>query len=213
MIFSAQELLSHAADALLAAHGLSTPVGKWRVRQLAGLPPAAEKCLPGRSDPLSLRDQYVTLHRAPPDLDDAGAVHRHALQIAHFARRALLFAECELFSPARRRLPSFDEPAPVPGSLLPHLDLDVTLRGHELQIYRLQGSGEVISLSPEGAALLCLFDSRTSEQAAAALAEPLFGVGQGGAAIQELRALVAHAQLAARPLIDEGALSRLLGRI
>ena len=213
MVFTSQELLSHGVDGVLAALGQTNPNGKWRVRQLADVPIDAQPCFPGRPFERHLRDEYVRLHRAP-DLYEVKAVHAHALEATSFTRRMLLFAERKLVSPRAPALPHFQDHAvrSVDGTSLPHLDLDVTIRGDSLEILRLQGSGEVISLSPESAALLCLFDGQTSMGEAVASADVYYGEGQGKDVIQDLIAFVDKLQLCARPMIDMGALSLLLGR-
>jgi hypothetical protein len=213
LAFTAQDLLSHAIDGLLAAFGRTNPNGKWRVRLLAELPDGGFARLPGRPLGRSLRDEYVALHRAP-DLEDVGAVHAHALGAVAFARRALAFAERTLVRPDAAPLPILggrDGEGPH-QPVLPHLDLDVTLRGDSLELLRLQGNGEVMSLSPESAVLLCLFDGHTSVSSAVASADHLFGEGKGAEVVGDLLALVEALKLAARPMLDVAVLARLLGR-
>lgn len=211
MIFTAQELLEHAADAVLAGHGNTNPNGKWRVRQLSELPLGCEKRLPGRPLERSLRDEYVALHRAP-EVDDAQAVYRHASGSVDFVRRALLFSEREILRPEAPKLPTLGSLPRRAKPALPQLDFDITVKGDTLEIYRLQGSGEVFLLSPSTTALLCLFDGLTSVTSARMSAGLLFGRAKGAEIIRDLHASVTNAGFVASPFIDETAVSRLLRR-
>lgn len=213
MLFTAQEVLAHAVDAILAGHQETNPNGKWRVRQLGNLSDGLESTLLGRPIGRSLRDHFLSLHRAP-ERDDSESVHAHALRIVAFARQAFFWVERRLVAPRTAPPPTIEDQlaSEAGGRRLPHLDLDVTIRGDTLELFRLHGSGEVITLSCDSAALLCLFDGETSEANAIRIANRLCGEGQGIEVVSQLRGLVADTGLAASPLLDQQMLERLLGR-
>ena len=211
--FMAQELLSHAADAILAGHLKTNPTGKWRVRQLFDISKGVEISLPGRLIDCSLGEHFLRLHRAPKQ-DDTEAAHQHALRIASFTRRAFFWAEGRLLRPSAASIARRgNSPAPGRGDqVLPHLDLDVTLRGDLLELYRLQGSGQIFPLRADSAELLCLFDGETTLRHAVHSGDQVGGAGQGFEMVAQLLALVSHHELAAKPMHDVSMLEQLLGR-
>lgn len=213
MVYVAQELLAHAADALLAAHLETNPNGKWRIRQLAELPDMTERWLPGRPINQPLREYYANLHRAP-DTDCIDDAHQHALRIVAFSRRAFLWAEQRLTSYEGPLFPVVkDWPVAVGGNkFLPHLDLDVAVRSYEvIELLRLHGSGDIIVLSANTAFLICLFDGQTTLGEAECVARSLGSREDGSEAISQVQALIRYAGLLAEPMLDERILKRLIG--
>jgi hypothetical protein len=214
LILAAQDLLGHTVDALLAAHGDTNPNGKWRMRNLAALPADWEKELPGRSSGLSAQDLVLLLNRAPAT-DDVLAVLAHALRITHVSRRVFGWAEARLLSDRPPLLRSCELRARnADGPRLPHLDLDVAIRfqAERFALMRINGSGQVFRLSAEEYSLLSLFDGETSIAQAASHARKLWprAAHRPERRVEQMMALIRHAELGARPMIDEIALSKIL---
>lgn len=213
MLFAAQELLGHVMDALLAAYQHTNPSCQWRARLLTNLPSEWESELPGRPTGLSPREQYLSLHRAPTALT-ASVILDHALRIVAFLRRLLPSAEYRLLSPS---LPSLLPAQSIKSESdwpLPHLDLDVTVRYRQdrFELLRLNGPGQIFTLSPREYSLLCLFDGETPRAYAVNYAERLWGVGRGSALVEEMLALVRYGKFEAQPFIDEHILNSILRR-
>jgi hypothetical protein len=172
MLLSAQEVLGHAVDALLAGSGFANPDAKWRVRYLSRLPPDWERRLPGRGSALPAVDRYLALNRLPATTDPA-AVLGHVQRVVAFSRSVFVWAERALLGdPGEPEFPGLFRPVPPGGggSSLPALDLDVDLRFVEdhFEIFRLNDDGPAYEVSDAACAALCLFDGQTLDQELAA---------------------------------------------
>ena len=195
MVFTAQHLLDHAADALLAGHGVTNPSWKWRLRFLGQLPSGWERELPGRPSGVAARDRYMSLHRAPEAIN-AQSVFEHAHRIAAFARRVLAWADwrlCEEGPTPFRAIESNGDRPPFP-----RLDFEVVARYRDgyFEVMRLNGNGQVFRLLPEELSILSRFDGETPRH--------------DGEEADRMMALVRHAGLEARGIIDEEALRAIL---
>ena len=214
MVFAAQALLEHTADALLAGHLDSNPSRKWRIRSLARLAPDWERSLAGVPAEKSASDLFWSLHRAPQAADDIGAALTHSLEIVALSRRIFPWAE--------RRL--LDRVAPPPlalevggtgtGRALPYLDLDVVVRyddGRYVLMRPNAPGGRAFILSAEMYSVLCLFDGKTREETAFAHAERLCG-RDDPQIVDDVRELVRYGGFELRETVDERALAAVLGR-
>jgi len=211
MLFASQELLGHTVDALLAGHHYPNFMAKWRVRQLMDLPSQWELELPGRPFEISAMDVYLSLHSAPQTLSPS-AIFNHAQRIVAFSRRVLPWAEYRLLGPNSIPLNAASTGHTMTGQPLPHLDLDVAIRyrNGSFELFRLQGKGEIFSLSEKEYSLLCLFDGETSRDYAIREAERLVDKDTGSDLIEALMALVQHGELEGKSFLNESALREIL---
>ena len=211
LLFCAQELLGHTVDALLAAHKYTNPHWKWRIRQLSDLPSEWDVELPGRRTGVSARDLYLKLHSTPrsTSLSD---ILSHALRIVAFSRRVFPWATYRLLSPSLPPLQAAHSDHTATGVPLPNLDVDVIVRyrDEKFELLRLQGEGEIFSLSPKEYSLLCLFDGETPKEYAISEAETLSNKKVGREFLQQMLALVRHGDFEARSGFDQQALSTIL---
>ena len=170
LVYSAQDLLGHAVDGLLAAFGLTNPTPKWRSRLLERLPPDWESRLLVRRSGLRPDDLVWRLLRAPAEATAAAALD-HACRIVTFARAAFLWAEESLVhigSGRDRRYVWPDEPTSG-GQPLPFLDLDVDFvrTAEGVAVGRLNEFGETRHMTRDDFAVMLLFDNRTTAGEAA----------------------------------------------
>jgi hypothetical protein len=200
MLFLAQQVLGYAIDCLLAAHGLTNPSPRWRVRLLHRLPSDWESVLPGRHHGLSAADRYLTLSQTPATLD-ANSVYAYALRALSFSRVVVPWAEWRLRS---------DTPCTSPmsylgvqhevhgGSRLPCLALDVQIRhdGGRFLLSRIDAPRLLLPISATLASILSLHDGETLstavDQVIATSGEPSIRRG-------DVEALLDHWQLVAPP--------------
>lgn len=211
MLFAAQELLGHVMDALLVMYQYTNPSWQWRVRLLSNLPVEWESGLPGRPTGLSPRELYLSLHQAPT-AHTPTAFLDHALRIVAFSRRLLPSAEYRLLNSFLTMLPPAQLSKSENDGPLPRLDLDVVLRYKQsgFELLRLNGTGQVFTLSAREYCLLCLFDGETSRAYAVNYAESLWGERRGIDLVEEMLALVRYGEFEARPFIDEYTLNTIL---
>lgn len=210
LLFAAGELLGHTIDALLAAHGYTNHISKWRARQLMQLPHDWETLMPGRRTGLSALDRYLSLYRTPTELARR-EVFAYALRIAAFARVVVPWAECRLLGQTMPALPSMTTSARPDGIRLPHLDLNVAVLrdGDRFLLLRLN-AGRAVEISHEMWALLCLFDGATPAALAKKYAGELLGKRKGPHVFDEVTALVRHAELQAVDILDNPPIRRVL---
>jgi hypothetical protein len=188
LTFSAQDLLGHALDGLLAAYEMTSPAVKWRSRLARLVPPNWEDQLSIQPTGRSLLERYWELHRAPATINIKACL-RHALRITSFARSAFDWAERRLNDPdlpAARddRRKSRPESLGSTGSW-PYLELDVDFaRSRDgVRIARLNEFGEALELTPaEFHWLLLLAGSSAATGASQARKPPALAADQVGMA-------------------------------
>lgn len=168
LVFSSQELLWHATDALLACHGLTNPMPKWRSRLLERLPDEWEDSLVVRPTGLSANELVWRLARAP-EKPTAALALSHAFRIATFARTVFAWAELRALEGSTGenvgiRWPKARSPRPSRDPPLPFLDFDVDFRHREggVDVGRLNEFGETVVVSPIEFAFVLLFDGTTT---------------------------------------------------
>lgn len=205
LFFAAQDLLGQAADALVAAYGLTNPVGKWRSRLLGMLPQDWESRLMVRPTGLSALDRVWQLHRAPSEPDERSVLPQ-AFAIATFSRAAFAWAESALLGwrpGAATATGSWHQAVPQRESpALPLLDFDVDFAptSDGAVLARLNEFGDTLELSSLDFSTALLFDGETSEsEAADALHDG------DDAAVARLVATVREAGLCARAEVREPA--------
>ncbi len=92
LAFAAMQLMGNAIDVIVAAHGMTNPLVKWRSRLLASLPDDAGP-IADMHDGVSVSDRVWDLVRFPHECDDR-SVSLFAHRIVGFARAAFAWAEC-----------------------------------------------------------------------------------------------------------------------
>jgi hypothetical protein len=198
-------------SALLAGHNYSNPRLKWRVRQLSELPSEWESQLPGPSI-WNVCQRFLLGASCGATDCQPDAILSHALRIVAFSRRVLPWAQHRLLSPSSPPLCSFHGNDLATGRPLPHFDLDVAVRYQDgkFELLRLQGQGDIFSLSQEEYSLLCLFDGEAPQDYAFWPADTPCNPELGSELVQEMVALVRHGELEARAFMDEQTLSAIL---
>lgn len=174
LVYTAQDLLGHAVDALTAAHGLTNPNPKWRSRLLDALPDDWEASLGIRPSGETAAERVWRLHRAPEQPEQPAALE-HALRITAFARAVFVWAERRLV----RGQPASGSPLSWPvlerhpsDTPLPYLDLEVDFLLEEGggQVARLNSFGTPLRLSADEFALALQLDGTlTAREAEAAV--------------------------------------------
>ncbi len=175
LVFSAQDLLGHAVDGLLAGYRLTNPTPKWRRRLLDLLPADWESRLVMRPCGLTPSELMWRLHRTPAEASGPAALE-YACKIATFARSVFLWAEETLIHGGRevaRRYEWSEPSAPRAAPALPFLDIDVDFMRTEsgIAVGRLNDLGDTLHLSFGEFALMMLFDNVTTAQEAARMTE------------------------------------------
>jgi hypothetical protein len=170
MLFSAQELLGHAVDALTAGHHFTNPTPKWRSRILEALPSDWEQQLAVRPTGLSAAQLVWKLHRAP-ERPDRSLVLAHSFRIGAFARATFAWAERQLRSErveTKERVAWPSVGREVHDTTLPYLDLDVdySIEDGRVSLGRLNEFDDPIEISIEEFLALLLFDGVTTEREA-----------------------------------------------
>jgi hypothetical protein len=189
LVLAAQDLLGHAADALVAGYYFTNPTSKWRIRILADLPPDWEYCLNIRPTGTTATQRFWQLHRAPEQPEKRPALE-HSFRIATFSRAVFRWAE-------RRLLQGTTEPAilgnwprkeaAMKDIALPYLDLDVDFCDQDgrIGVARLNEFDDPIWLSAREFAVALLFDGATTAgEADAVLCESRSDKCESGFAIQ-----------------------------
>ena len=171
LVYSAQDLLGHAIDGLLAGFGVTNPTPKWRSRLLDRLPADWESRLVMRPSGLKPSDLVWRLHRAPAAATAVASLE-HACRIATFARAAFLWAEEVLVysgSGTDRRHVWPERAASDGEPPLPFLDLDVDFHRTEsgVSVGRLNEFGETLHMTLDEFAVMLLFDNCTTAREAA----------------------------------------------
>jgi hypothetical protein len=184
LVFSSNELLGDAADALLAGYGFSNATTKWRTRLLRLLPAEWEMALPGRPIGLPAADLYWMLHRIPETATSFECV-QHALSITTLARRIFSWAERRVLHEEPWLPPVSaawtEDSAELQSLPLPALDLDVDYQWGDgtVTMGRLNGGRKTVTMTDGAFALCLLFDGRTrlaeNGAAMAAIREQLTG--------------------------------------
>jgi len=164
LVFSAQELLGHAVDGLLAGHRVTNPAPKWRTRLLAGLAEGWSRPLAIRPTPLPADRLFWRLHRAPAE-PDRGPALAHATRCVSFARAVFAWAEPQLV--ASSAVDTVEPPwsqERSPGRTLPTLELEVDFRVTEgrVAVGRLNEFGGSLTITPQELAVLLRFDGQTT---------------------------------------------------
>ena len=178
LTFAAQDLLGHAVDALLAGHGFSNPLAKWRSRLSSLVPSDWEALASLRPSGLTASERVWSLHRTPPRPGRQECLE-HALRIAAFARAVFVWAERRLgLKP--RGLDTADWPSPSSPSAdarLPYLDFDVDfeLSDEDVTLGRLNDFGETLRLSPHEFEIALLCDGTTTYREAEAFVRAKVG--------------------------------------
>jgi hypothetical protein len=185
MTFAAQDLLGHAVDALLAGHGFSNPLPKWRSRLLSFVPSDWEASANLRPLGVTASKRVWSLHRAPSRAGSQECLE-HALRIAAFARAVFVWAERRLVLKARG-LDVTDWPSlssTTADDPLPYLDVDVDfeLSDEAVMVGRLNDFGETLRLSPHEFAIALLCDGTTTSREAEAFVRTKVG-GHAGAGV------------------------------
>jgi hypothetical protein len=172
LVFAGQTLLGDAVDALLAGHGYTNPLPKWRSRLLERLPEQWEDDLAGRRLGRPAVDVVWDLHRAPDAATESAALE-HAFRITTFARRVFAWAERVLL---HRPLPPHPlSPAVTPAAdahpPLPCLDLDVdfALGDGYVALARLNDFGDAVTMTSEEFAICLFFDGVSTAREADAV--------------------------------------------
>ncbi|MEA3035260.1 MAG: hypothetical protein QOH04_1019 [Sphingomonadales bacterium] len=182
MVYSAQDLLGHAVDGLLAGFRLTNPTPKWRSRLLDRLPADWESRLVLRPSGLRPSDLVWRLHRAPAE-PTAAACLEHACRIVTFARAAFVWAEDSLVHAGAKGGRRYVWPQLPVGSgehPLPFLALDVDFSRTEegVVVGRLNEFGKTLHMSFDDFAVMLLFDNATTAREAALVIEQSNGVEQ-----------------------------------
>lgn len=163
LAFGAQELLGHAIDALVAAHGNSNPLLKWRARLLGSLPRDWEAALAMPPTGRTAAEAVWDLQRLPAAPDPA-ACALHASRIACFARAVFAWSERRLARPdlpadlprrARAAAPGPTDEPPLP---LVDYDVDVWPLPGGAMLGRLVEFEEPVHVTDDELAMLLLFD-------------------------------------------------------
>lgn len=163
LCFAAAQLMGLAVDAILAGHGLTNPLPKWRSRLLEKVP---EGWRPGTLPRVSgSAGDLVWKLSVLPRSCSADSALRFALRISAFARAAFLWAEDALLRVGEDTIaPYVEEPVDASPPALPFLDFDIdfSIAPDAVYLGRLNDFGDplVISRSELDAALL--FDGETS---------------------------------------------------
>ncbi|TYC53821.1 hypothetical protein FMN50_13705 [Rhodobacterales bacterium] len=123
MIYAAEELLWHAADALNAVYGLTNPYPKWRNRLLEMTGPHWSGPLAASGISQEAAEFVWRLGHRPKEATEDRA-EAYALRIVGFSRAVFLWAESQLLCRSRDR-----ETRPNPIDM-PILDLDVDFAVH-----------------------------------------------------------------------------------
>jgi hypothetical protein len=202
LVFSAQELLGHAVDALAAAYELTNPLAKWRSRMLESVPADWERSLAVRPTGLTANQQVWHLHRAPERPDEELALE-HAFRITTFARAVFMWAELQLVkksavkqkSAAWLRVGRSWTESGSGESPLPYLDFDVdfSLGERTVTVARLNEFDAAIELSPREFAVALLFDGTTTARGAEAA---VYGARRGKARPIDIDRLLSQLALA-----------------
>jgi hypothetical protein len=212
MILATQDLVCHAADALLAASNLLAPAPKWRVKLLHELGPLWESTLPGVPSGRGAVDRFLSIHRAPEHVTPP-AVLAHALRGVAYSRSILAWAEMRILSgeelPART--PIAAEAVNDSPILLPALDLDIDVRWQEgrFDLFRLNTSPAAYQLSAKAYDVLMLFNGTT--QRGTAIRHALRLDNESGVdVLDDLHGLIRNAAFIADGAFDNAALEALL---
>jgi hypothetical protein len=199
LVFASQDLLGHAADALLAGCLVTNPLPKWRSRLLAEVPSNWEVPLGGRNSGELAVDRFWNLHRAPERPERVAAVE-HALRVSTFARRVFAWTESVLLTPSVPEVRGEQLLDQQLDESLPWLELDVDFARAEdlVAIARLNEFGRRLTVSPKEFGYLLWFDGRSSPRD--------IGMALDGdvseetiAAVRGLESKVRAAGLSARP--------------
>ncbi|MDQ1833864.1 PEP-utilizing enzyme [Massilia scottii] len=166
LVFAAHKLLGHAIDALLAGHGLSNPISKWRHRLLQRLPDNWEASLACHPSGLAASELYWRLQRIPERHDAQSLAYVHS--VSAFARAVFFWAEQALLEQTAQRHDG-ETRAGMPGTALPPLalDMDFCRTATGVKIARINEFGVVLDLSDEQFRLALLFDGAASGPAPA----------------------------------------------
>jgi hypothetical protein len=175
LVYSAQDLLGHAVDGLLAGFRLTNPTPKWRSRLLDRLPADWESRLVMRPSGLKPSDLIWRLHRAPAEASAIASLD-HACRIVTFARAAFLWAEESLIHAwpgVGRRYVWPERPARRSEPPLPflHLDVDFCRTEDGVAVGRLNEFGETLHMTFNRFAVMLLFDNFTTAREAARVIE------------------------------------------
>ena len=201
MLFAAQQILGYAVDCLLAAHRLTTPAPKWRMRLLDRLPPDWEESVPGRQTGLSAADRYLTLHQTPAVLD-AQSVYTYALRAVTLARILVPWSACRLEDGPSSAVTGRRVSAPADdvsdGPPLPFLGLAVQIRYHggHFVLAKLDNPRLQMLISPEAFRVLSFYDGETTRPT---VDEVIHICGGPVTTFEDVRALVRNFQLSAMP--------------
>ena len=196
LVFSAQDLLGHAVDALAAGHYLTNPTAKWRSRVLDAIPPNWECMLGIRPTAQSATQRFWSLHRAPEQPDRCPAL-QHAFRIAGFARAVFAWAERRLVGENSEpqsqivwsRVERWPNDAPLPYL---HLDVDFSARNGGISIGRLNEYEDPLDLTSREFEVTLLFDGSTTAREAEIA---VFGTTSDRRAVDGLLSRVAQAGL------------------
>jgi hypothetical protein len=197
LVYSAQELLGQAVDALVAGYGFTNPIPKWRSRLLDQLPSDWERSLAVRPTGLKAGEVIWRLHRAPERADERLAL-KHAFRIATFARAVFARAELRFANHAAEEQELFDWPSagrPSDRRPLPYLDLDVDflLAEGRVALARLNEFSEAVEMSPREFILALLFDGETTARQAEIA---VFGSGSDGEGARVVKRLASRLERA-----------------
>lgn len=166
LVFAAHKLLGYAIDALLAGHGLSNPISKWRHRLLERIPENWEAALACRPSCLKASELYWHLQRIPERHDEQSLSYAHT--VSAFARAVFFWAEQTLLeqTACRHAAKAWES---ISGDTLPPLafDVDFCRTASGVKIARVNEFGSVLSLSEDEFKLALMFDGLTSEPEAA----------------------------------------------
>lgn len=211
LAFGAQEVLGHAIDALVAAHGNSNPLLKWRARLLASLARDWEEALDVPPTGRSASERVWELQRLPA-ASDPEACSLHASRITCFARAVFAWSERRLaradLPPASPRRPVEPEPvAPSDEAPLPMIDydVDVWLVDGGGALGRLNEFEEPVMVSADELAMLLLFDGHRGARAVERAVHGDHPDGRGAAArlvarLEAARMVVPREEDPRRPL-------------
>jgi hypothetical protein len=199
LVFAAQELLGHAADALAAGHQLTNPTAKWRSRLLQSLPDTWEHGLMARPTGLPADQLFWRLHRAPEHPEERSALE-HAFRATTFARAVFMWAERRLVDGA------VDDPNPIkwprlertPQDIpLPYLDFDVDIFVSDgiVTAGRLNEFSDTLEMSSHEFAATFLFDGITTAREAEAVVYGAYSNEIQSSPVNRLVARLAHTNL------------------
>lgn len=201
LAFAAQELMGHALDASLAAHGFSIPLLKWRSRLLQSLPPdwTPSLCVAPSGSPPA---EHVWRLLRLPASGRRAAVLPYAHRISAFCRAAFVWADATLRGEAALTpSPSLSGAGPpVGGRALPPLDfdVDVAIQGEDVWLARLNEFAEPVHLSREEACAALFMDGDLSAETIDGLVFPDSTAGRASPAKDLSR------RLARRGLVASG---------